>query len=93
MLSEAFKSQGKKLLALQRNNSAQNYPTETRQLIFKSLRLIETFFSQATDQLIFEQVNSKSLRGLFTRLLFKFLASYKFFYQYQIFDFLTLTMS
>lgn len=73
-LSEFLKAQGKKLLALQRNNSTQNYPAETRQLIFKIRRRIETVFSQTTDQLNIERVKAKSFCGLCTRLLFKFLA-------------------
>ena len=74
MLKEFLSVQGKKLLALQRDNFTQNYPTEIRRMIFKIRRRIETVFSQATDQLNIERVRAKSFRGLCIRLLFKFLA-------------------
>ncbi|CEN75154.1 transposase IS4 family protein [[Clostridium] sordellii] len=62
------------LLFLKRGNSKDNYPKEIRQLIFKVRRRIETSFSQLTEQLNLNKVQSKSMLGFITRTSIKVLA-------------------
>ncbi|MGL5715729.1 MAG: IS982 family transposase [Paraclostridium sp.] len=62
------------LLFLKRGNSKENYPKDIRQLIFKVRRRIETSFSQLTEQLNLNKVQSKSMLGFVTRTSIKVLA-------------------
>lgn len=77
MLKKFLSVQGKKLLALQRDNSTQNYPTEMRQMIFKKSKKFTRIVYTTAFQILGVQHLSHD----------------KSFFQFQIFDFLTLTTS
>lgn len=73
-LTPELKNERDILVFLKRSNNKDNYPKEIRQLIFKVRRRIETSFSQLTDQLNLNIVQSKSMLGFAVRTSIKVLA-------------------
>ena len=73
LLWEDMKKQGVCLMSLKPSNYKENWPRETRQLIFRFRRRVETVFSQLAEQTNAERVLAKSFRGLCTRLQNKIL--------------------
>ncbi len=67
-LFEDMRQKGICLMPLKPSNYKKNWPIETRRLIFRFRRRVETVFSQLSGQLNAEKVLAKSFRGLCTRL-------------------------
>lgn len=72
-LSQDMKSKDICLLSLKPSNYKENWSKETRQLIFRFRRRVETVFSQLSEQFHAERVLAKSFHGLCTRLVNKIL--------------------
>ena len=72
-LLEDMRTKGICLMSLKPSNYKTNWPKESRQLIFRFRRRIETVFSQLSEQMNAEKVLAKSFRGLCTRLQNKIL--------------------
>ena len=74
VLYDEMKSNGIILLALKRKNSKSQWPKDLRRTVFHHRRMVETSFSQLSEQLNAERVRAKSFQGLLTRLVCKVLA-------------------
>lgn len=73
-LAADMQKQGVCLMPLKPPSYKEQWPKETRRLIFRLRRRVETVFSQLSEQLNAERVLAKSFRGLCTRLVNKILA-------------------
>ena len=74
LAAELLAQYGVTLIAMKRDNAKKPHPKAFRQFIFKLRRRIETSISQLCGQLSVENVTAKSLWGLHTRIVLKFLA-------------------
>ena len=72
-LFQDMKSKDICLLSLKPSNYKENWSKETRQLIFRFRRRVETVFSQLSEQFHAERVLAKSFHGLCTGLVNKIL--------------------
>lgn len=72
-LFEDMRAKGICLMSLKPSNYKTNWPRETRRLIFRFRRRVETVFSQLSEQMNAEKVLAKSYHGLCTRLQNKIL--------------------